>query len=118
MLTRAKVWYGDREIRVESDGFCAMEIFYTGNAKFGRKVPLNIKKGSRKLLVWKNYDDVITDDAILYYTGSLKILRVKVIDWDLNIINASINIENVHLWELMKSDWDYLDKWENFNRGY
>lgn len=118
MLTNAKIWYGDKEIRVESDGFCAMEIYYTGSANFGRNIPVNLKKGTRKILLWKDYDELIHNESLLYYTGKLKILKARAIDWDLNIVKVRINLENVHLWELMRSDWDYLGKWENFNRSY
>ena len=116
MLTRAKVWYGDGNVRLESDGVCALEIYYTGNPKISTE--LQHKKGSRKILIWSNYDEVFTDEALFTYYGKMKILKVKAIDWDLNIVNASINIENIHLWELINSDWDYLGKWENFNRSY
>ena len=110
MLTRAKVWYGDGNVRLESDGVCGLEIYYTGNPIIS--TGLQHKKGSRKILIWNDYETLFT------YYGKMKILKVKAIDWDLNIINATINIENVHLWELMKNDWDYLGKWQNFRRGY
>ena len=106
MLTRAKIWYGDKEVRLESDGVCALEIYYTGNPII--KTDLRHKQGSRKILIWNNYDDLFIDETLFSYGGKLKILRVTAIDWGLNIVNASLNIENVHLWELIKSDWDYL----------
>tara|TARA_Y100000296_G_scaffold76977_1_gene98111 strand:- start:95 stop:445 length:351 start_codon:yes stop_codon:yes gene_type:complete len=116
MLTRAKIWYGDREVRLESDGVCALEIYYTGNPRI--KTDLQYKQGSRKILIWNNYDDLFIDETLFSYGGKLKILRVTAIDWGLNIVNASLNIENVHLWELIKSDWDYLGQWTGLRRGY
>jgi hypothetical protein len=116
MLTRAKVWYGDGNVRLESDGVCGLEIYYTGNPRIN--TDLQYKQGSRKILIWNNYDNILTNEALFAYIGKMKILRVKAIDWDLNIINATINIENVHIWELMTGEWDYLGKWENFNRSY
>ena len=116
MLTRAKIWYGDREVRLESDGVCALEIYYTGNPRI--KTDLQYKQGSRKILIWNNYDDLFIDETLFSYGGKLKILRVQAIDWDLNIVSAELNIENVHLWELIKSDWDYLGQWTGLRRGY
>ena len=116
MLTTATVWYGDGDVRLESDGVCALEIYYAGSPNISTE--FQHKKGSRKILIWNNHDKVFTNETLFTYVGKMRILRVKAIDWGLNTINAKINIENVHLWELMSSDWDYLGKWENFNRSY
>jgi len=116
MLTRAKIWYGDREVRLESDGVCALEIYYTGSPRI--LTGLRHKKGSHKILIWNNYDNLFTDGTLFTYTGRLKILRVKAIDWDLNIVSAELNIENVHIWDLINSDWDYLGQWTGLNRSY
>jgi hypothetical protein len=116
MLTRAKIWYGDKEVRLESDGVCALEIYYTGRVKI--KTDFQYKQGPRKILIWNDYDNLFTDETLFTYTGGLKILRVQAIDWDLNTVRATLNIENVHLWELIKSDWDYLGQWTGLNRSY
>lgn len=116
MLTKAKIWYGDGEVRLESDGVCALEIIFEGNPKI--RTSFKYKKGLRKFLLWNDYDEVFTDETLFKYQGKMKILRVLTMDWDLTQVSAQINIENVHLWELMRSDWDYLGKWENFNRSY
>ncbi len=116
MLTRAKIWYGDRNVRLESDGVCALEIYYTGNPII--KTDLQYKRGSRKILIWNDYENLFADEVLFTYEGKLKILRVKAIDWDLNIVNATLNIENVHIWELINSDWDYIGQWTGLNRSY
>jgi len=116
MLTTAKIWYGDSEVRFESDGACALEIYYTGNPRINTN--LKHKKGSRKILIWNDYDNLFTNETLFTYVGKLKILRVKAIDWDLNIVSAELNIENVHLWDLINSDWDYLGQWTGLRRGY
>ena len=116
MLTRAKIWYGDKEVRLESDGVCALEIYYMGNPRI--KNDFQYKQGPRKILIWNDYDNLFTDETLFTYTGGLKILRVQAIDWDLNTVRATLNIENVHLWELIKSDWDYLGQWTGLNRSY
>ena len=116
MLTRAKIWYGDEEVRLESDGACALEIYYIGSPII--KTDLQYKQGSRKILIWNNPDSLFTDETLFSYMGKLKILRVTAIDWYLNTVNASLNIENVHIWELIKSDWDYIGQWTGLNRSY
>ena len=116
MLTRAKIWYGSNQVRLESDGVCALEIYYTGNPKIITN--FNYRQGSNKILIWNNYDNLFTDETLFIYTGRLKILRVKAIDWDLNIVNATLNIENVHIWDLIKSNWDYIGQWTGLKRGY
>ena len=116
MLTTAKIWYGDREVRLESDGVCALEIYYTGSPII--LTNFRHKKGPQKILIWNDYDNLFTNETLFVYAGELKILRVQAIDWDLNTISAELNIENVHLWELIKSDWDYLGKWIGLNRSY
>ena len=118
MITTAKIWYGDRDVRLESDGVCALEIFFTGNPVCTVNRKFNYKLGSRKLLLWADYQETYTNETLFTYVGKLKILRVKAIDWDLNIVSAKLNIENVHLWELIKSDWDYLGQWTGLNRSY
>ena len=116
MLTTAKIWYGDKEVRLESDGVCALEIYYIGNPII--KTDLQYKRGSRKILFWNDYDNLFMDETLFSYGGKLKILRVKAIDWDLNTVSAELNIENVHIWELIKSDWDYIGQWTGLNRSY
>ena len=116
MLTRAKIWYGDREVRLESDGVCALEIYYTGKPRITTN--LHYKQGSRKILIWNDYDNLFTDETLFTYAGKLRILRAQTIDWDLNTVSAELNIENVHIWELIKSDWDYLGQWTGLNRSY
>ena len=116
MLTTAKIWYGDGEVRLESDGVCALEIYYTGSPRI--LTGLRHKKGSHKILIWNNYDNLFTNETLFTYIGKLKILRVKAIDWDLNIVSAELNIENVHIWDLINSDWDYIGQWTGLNRSY
>ena len=116
MLTTAKIWYGDREVRLESDGACALEIYYTGSPQI--ITPLRHKKGFNKLLIWTKNDELFKNQTLFLYGGKLKILRVKAIDWDLNIVSAELNIENVHIWDLINSDWDYLGQWTGLRRGY
>ena len=69
MLTRAKVWYGDGNVRLESDGVCGLEIYYTGNPIIS--TGLQHKKGSRKILIWNNYDNVLTNEALFAYIGTV-----------------------------------------------
>ena len=116
MLTRAKIYYGDNEVRLESDGVSVLEIFYTGNILL--QTDLKYKIGARKILIWNDYDNLFTDQILFTYAGKLKILKVRAIDWDLNTVRAIINIENVHIWELLNSEWDYLGQWTGLNRSY
>ena len=116
MLATAKIWYGDGDVRLESDGACALEIYYVGNPII--ETDLQYKIGPHKILIWTDYDNLFTDETLFNYTGKLKIIRVQAIGWDLNTVNATLNIENVHYWELIKSDWDYLGQWTGLNRSY
>ena len=116
MLTTAKIWYGDKEVRLESDGVCALEIYYIGNPII--ITDLQYKRGLRKILIWNNYDNLFTNETLFTYVGKLKILQVQAIDWDLNTVRVELNIENVHIWELIKSNWDYLGQWTGLRRGY
>ena len=118
MITTAKIWYGDKEVRLESDGLCALEISFIGKPKCAVNRKFNYKLGSSKLLLWADYKETYTNEVLFKYAGRLKITNVKAIDWDLNTINASLNIENVHYWELITSDWDYLGQWTELNRSY
>ena len=118
MISTAKIWYGDREVRLESDGACALEISFMGDPKCVVNRKFNYRLGSNKLLLWANYQETYTDEILFTYAGKLKILRVVAIDWDLNTINATLNIENVHLWDLINSDWDYIGQWTGLNRSY
>ena len=116
MLTRAAIWYGNGEVRLESDGACALEIYYNGSPSL--QTDLQHRQGSRKILIWNDHNNLFMDGVLFAYGGELRILRVEAIDWDLNTVNATINIENVHYWELIESDWDYIGQWSNLNLTY
>ncbi len=114
MLTRASVWYGNSSIRVASDGFCAFEMWYIGDPIFRRTSHVHMLQGKSKLLLWVNHNKIITDSNLVNYSGSLKILKVKVSDWDLNVLHASLNIEGVDYWTYLKGNWETMDgvPWE------
>ena len=58
------------------------------------------------------------DGVLFSYVGELRILREEAIDWGLNTVNATINIENIHYWEIIKSDWDNIGQWSGLNMTY
>ena len=65
MLTTANIIYGNKEVRLESDGVCALEIYYTGSPTI--KTGLQYKKGSRKILIWKDYENLFADEVLFTY---------------------------------------------------
>tara|TARA_Y100000310_G_scaffold324022_1_gene385305 strand:- start:1733 stop:2128 length:396 start_codon:yes stop_codon:yes gene_type:complete len=116
MITFAKIWYGDNIVSIESDGACAVELYYKGEPYMS--TILNHRIGENKILIWNEYDKTFPDGRLFTYGGSLKIIRATAIDWDLNTVIAKLTIENIHLWPLMKGDWATSGKWDSYRRGF
>ena len=92
------LYYGNKEVRVESVGFCAIDIRFEGKPFARINDKFNYRKGQSRLLIWADHPNIHTNETLLTYSGDLRIINAMSADWDLNVETAKINVENVHTW--------------------
>ena len=119
--TTAKLWYGNGELRLESNGAVAgVEITFRGKPTINWDLPAcwTASMGSRKAILY-SMDTEPLPEILGSYTGYLRVLSVLVANWDAEKVPTTINIENVHLSEQLKIlSEDLTKKSEDLNRGW
>ena len=92
--TTVELWYGNGELRLESDGAVAgVEITFNGEPTFDWNLPdsWTAAEGNGKLILY-TMDTESLPEILGYYTGHFEVLSVLVANWNANEVPASIMI--------------------------
>ena len=108
----SKLYYGGGEVKLLSPGDAmAIEIHFNGDcslhSNLGRK--WIFKHNKNKLLIVNIEGKPFSKELIFKYRGEIKILLCKLVNTQLESHNASISVENVHLWDYMNVGWNTSD---------
>ncbi len=119
--TTAKLFYGDGQLRIESNGAIAgIEIAFRGKPTFDWALPddWTAAMGAKKILI---YSLGVSDlpEFLGAYSGYFQVFDVIVASWDAEKIPVVIELENIQLWERLNTNWeDLTKKWEDLDRGW
>ena len=122
-ISYANLYYGNNEVRVESNGSIMAVVLYC------RNVPKSIFPirgwrsviGNNKIVLYTEGDNLISDYARLFrYTTPLRVYRAEVIGAEEILHYANINIEGVDYWEYLKGNWETMTSvhWENYKATF
>ena len=108
-MINSKLYYGNGNVKLlNPDSAMAIEIHFNGDcslhSNLGRKWIFKHNKG--KLLIINIEGKPFSKELIFKYRGVIRIVSCKLVNMELQTHNASIIVENVHLWSYMNNEWD------------
>ena len=122
-LSYVNLYYGDKKVRIESNGHIMAMLLYCKN------VPKTLSKpqgwecvyNKNRILLYTEGDNLLSGDVTLFnYTSLLKVFRVEVIGAEGILRGAKVNTEGVDYWRLLKGNWETMDSvhWDNYKGTY
>lgn len=118
-ISYVNLYYGNKEVRIESNGSIIAMVLYCRNAPRSTSSPKGWKSiiGNNKIVLYTEGNNLISGDISLFrYNTSLRVYRAEVIGAEEILHYANINIEGVDYWEYLKGNWETMTSvhWENF----
>ena len=118
-ISYVNLYYGDKVVRVESNGSIMAIVLYCRNVPRLISSPKGWKSvtGNNKIVLYTEGDNLISGDiSLFHYNTSLRVYRAEVIGAEEILHYANINIEGVDYWEYLKGNWETMTSvhWENF----
>ena len=122
-ISYVSLYYGNREVRVKSNGSIMAIVLYCRNVPRLVSSPKGWKSvvGNNKIVLYTEDDNLITGDVSLFrYNTSLRVYRAEVIGAEEILHYANINIEGVDYWEYLKGNWETMTSvhWENYKATF
>ena len=122
-ISYVNLYYGNREVRVESNGSIMAIVLYCRNIPRLVSSPKGWKSvvGNNKIVLYTEGDNLISGGISLFrYQTSLRILKADIIGAEEKLHSAKINIEGVDYWEYLKGNWETMDAvhWENYKATF
>ena len=122
-ISYVNLYYGNREVRIESNGSIMILILYCRNIPKLVSFPRGWKSvvGNNKIVLYTEGDNLISGDVSLFrYQTSLRVLKADIIGAEEKLHSAKINIEGVDYWEYLKGNWETMDAvhWENYKSTF
>ena len=123
-LSNVSLYYGNKEVRVESNGSIMTILLYCRNIP--RSIQPSIKGwesvvGRNKIIMYTTEDNLISGDISLFrYSSPLRISSAVFIGAERVLNYATINIEGVDYWEYLKGNWETMGSvhWENYKANF
>ena len=117
-ISYVNLYYGNREVRIESNGSIMTIVLYCKNIPRLVSSPKGWKSvvGNNKIVLYTEGDNLISGDISLFrYQTSLRVLKADIIGAEEKLHSAKINIEGVDYWEYLKGNWETMDSvhWNN-----
>ena len=122
-ISYVNLYYGNKEVRVESNGSIMAIVLYCRNIPRVTTSPRGWKSivGNNKIVLYTKGDSLISGDVRLFrYSTPLRVYRAEVIGAEETLHYANINIEGVDYWEYLKGYWETMDSvhWENYKATF
>ena len=122
-ISYVNLYYGNREVRIESNGSIMTIVLYCKNIPRLVSSPKGWKSvvGNNKIVLYTEGDNLISGDISLFrYQTSLRVLKADIIGAEEKLHSAKINIEGVDYWEYLKGNWETMDAvhWENYKSTF
>ena len=122
-VSYVNLYYGNKEVRVESNGSIMAVVLYCRNVPRLVSSPRGWKAitGNNKIVLYTEGDNLILGDTSLFhYNTSLRVYRAEIIGAEESLHYANINIEGVDYWEYLKGNWETMDSvyWENYKATF
>tara|TARA_Y100000310_G_scaffold335890_1_gene419046 strand:- start:563 stop:1207 length:645 start_codon:yes stop_codon:yes gene_type:complete len=118
-ISYVNLYYGNKEVRVESNGSIMAIVLYCRNIPKLFTSPTGWKSviGRNKIVLYTAGNNLISGNETLFrYNTGFGILKVEVIGAEEVLHYANIGIEGVDYWEYLKGNWETMTSvhWENF----
>lgn len=123
-ISDVKLFYGDRKVRIESDGsIMAIILTLTGYSSniYNNIKGWRLKSGRNKIIMYTTGDNLISGDVtILRYNSPVKITRATFIGVEETKKTAIIRIEGIDSWEYLKGNYETMTSvhWEKYKALY
>tara|TARA_R100001440_G_scaffold37043_2_gene56289 strand:+ start:1416 stop:1838 length:423 start_codon:yes stop_codon:yes gene_type:complete len=108
IATKADINFGFGQVEIKTNGeIAAMEIDYAGVMKGTKKLGKgwNIKIGRNKIIIFSLLKSPLTE-VLFTYTGQLRIMSCKVVNWQKKLFYAKINNLNLHTWNQLSDSFN------------
>ena len=122
-ISYVNLYYGNSEVRIESNGSIMIIILYCRNIPKSVSFPKGWKSvvGNNKIVLYTEGDNLISGDVSLFrYQTSFRVFKADIIGAEEKLHSAKINIEGVDYWEYLKGNWETMDAvhWENYKSTF